>query len=308
MRFLGKKYLYLYTIISVLLLLSFSSFFNFRLNNLLASLTQKLIIQEVNPVRESYGFLRLETNEKLAKAAQLKAHDMIKRDYFDHLGPKGETPWSWLEKVDYQYAAAGENLAMNCNDPVLLINAWLDSPTHARNILNGYFTDIGIGIAEGNLGGKKTTVVVMFVARERTVSLGMAANINKDYEEIITNETKSTKPQNIAVIEKTTEKIKPEEPLVIKVVGEEDLYKENLFLAISEEKGIEVKGENPQRTIFQMAIIGEASEMFRIFLTCLYAGLIFFGLIDMLIRRERDTELLAHSIFVLILTTIIWIP
>ncbi len=304
MRFLGKKYLYFYTIISAILLIVLSPISSVRINTLLANLTQKLIVQEVNPVRESYGFLRLETNEKLTKAAQMKAQDMIKRDYFDHLGPEGETPWSWLEKADYEYAAAGENLAMDCNDPVILLDAWMNSPTHARNILNGYFTDIGIGIAEGNIGGRKTTVVVMFLGRERTVSLGMASNISEEYQKIITSETESVKPQTLFIAK---EEVKPEEPLVVRVVEEEDLYKENLFLAIAEEEaGIE--NTNPQRTAYQMAIVGEVPEMFRVFLTCLYAGLIFFGLVDMLIRKERNTALIAQSIFVLILTTIIWIP
>ncbi|MBU3942769.1 CAP domain-containing protein [Patescibacteria group bacterium] len=306
MRFLGKKYLYFYTIISAILLIVLSPISSVKINNLLANLTQKLIVQEVNPVRETYGFLKLETNKKLTKAAQMKAQDMVKRDYFDHLGPEGETPWSWLEKADYEYAAAGENLAMDCNDPVILINAWMNSPSHARNILNGYFTDIGIGIAEGVIDGRKTTVVVMFLGRERTVSLGMATNISDDYKEIIISETKSAKPQTLSIAK---EEVRPEEPLVVKVVEEEDLYKENLFLAIAEqEKGVGTENSNPQKTVYQMALIGETPEMFRVFLTCLYAGLIFFGLVDMLIRKERNTTLIAQSIFVLILTTIIWIP
>ena len=260
MRFLGKKYLYFYTIISVLLLIVLSPLSTVKLNSLLADLTQKLIVQEVNPVRESYGFLTLETNEKLTKAAQLKAQDMIKRDYFDHVGPEGETPWTWFNEVDYQYAAAGENLAMNCSDPVLLINAWLNSPSHARNILNGYFTDIGIGIAEGTMNGRKTNVVVMFLGRERTTSLSMASNMNEEYQEIAAAESGSVKPQRL-FIEEPIEEVKPSEPLVTKTVEEEDLYKENLFLSIVEKKQ-DINVSSSENTIFKMFLIDDAPAVF----------------------------------------------
>lgn len=137
-----------------------------KTDKLLAYLTQELIVQEVNPIRQEQGFLALKTNEKLTLAAQLKAQDMINRNYFEHIGPNGELPWAWLEKANYNFSAAAENLAIDVSQPKILVDAWLASPSHAKNILNGYFTDIGIGIASGELEGRKTTVVVMFLAKE----------------------------------------------------------------------------------------------------------------------------------------------
>ncbi len=139
------------------------SFLDFKINKFLANLTQQLIVQEVNPLREK----KLKINEKLTRAAQLKAEDIIARNYFDHTGPDGEPPWVWLDKVDYDYAAAGENLAIDVNDPKVLIDAWINSPSHAKNILNENFIDVGIGIAKGRIGDRKTIVVVMFLAREK---------------------------------------------------------------------------------------------------------------------------------------------
>ena len=83
MRFLDKKYLIFYAIISVALFVVLSPTLNIKINKLLSGLTQQLIIQEVNPIRETYGFLDLNINEKLTQAAQLKAQDMIERDYFE---------------------------------------------------------------------------------------------------------------------------------------------------------------------------------------------------------------------------------
>jgi len=299
MRFLGRKYLIFYTIISIFLFLVLSPVCDIKINKLLANLTQQLIVQEVNPVRENHGFLDLKVNQKLAKAAQLKAKDMVERGYFDHAGPEGELPWTWLEKVDYDYAAAGENLAMDFNDPVELINAWLNSPLHAKNILNGYFTDIGIGIADN--------IVVMFLGREKTNSLSLASNITDEYEEIIISEAKnSNKPQYLDI--KEIENVKPEESLVIKTVEEDDMYKENLILSAISDKNKIIKPTDSDIAVFQVFLLSDAPELVRIFLTILYAGILILSIIGLVIQNERDSAMIIPSIYLLILTTLIWLP
>lgn len=167
---ISKKIIIFYAVLAIFIsIIIFSPLCEFKISRLLANLTQQLIVQEVNPVRESYGFSDLKPNEKLNKAAQLKAEDMITRNYFSHTGPEGKTPWVWLDQVNYKYAAAGENLAVDVSDPKVLINAWLASPSHAKNVLNTNFTDIGIGIAKGKINDRKTIVVVMFLAKEKEI-------------------------------------------------------------------------------------------------------------------------------------------
>ena len=304
MIFLSKRYLVFYTIISVFLFLILSPFLSIRINKLVANLTEQLILEEVNPVRESYGFLDLEANEKLTKAAQMKAQDMIERNYFNHTGPDGEAPWTWLETVGYDYAAAGENLAINASDPVILMNAWLNSPSHAKNILNGYFTDIGIGIANGEIDGKKTTVVVMFLGREKTPSLELASNMSDDYKEIIIAEVeKSTKPQDIFNEDMDVE---PEQPIVIRTVSEEDLYKENLVLAALDKDNI--RETDSDITIFQIFLLNDTPRLFRLLLTVLYAGLAILAIVGITIRNKRDPSIVLRSAFLLLLTIFIWLP
>jgi hypothetical protein len=142
---------------------------------LFASLTQDAIVANVNPVREGEGVAPLHPDPLLAEAAQRKAEDMFARQYFAHIGPEGELPWVWLERVGYHYAAAGENLAIDFSDPNAVVNAWLNSPTHAANIRNNLFTDIGVGIANGTFEGRETTIVVMFLGRK--LSQATAATI-----------------------------------------------------------------------------------------------------------------------------------
>ena len=303
MRLLGKEYLFFYVIISIFAFLALSPIGNFSINNLLADLTQQLIIAEVNPIRESYGFLSLKVNKELTKAAEMKAQDMIDRDYFDHIGPEGETPWSFLSAADYDYVAAGENLAIDVGNTTSLVNAWLNSPSHAKNIFNGYFIDIGLGIAEGELDGRKTKVVVMFLGRERTENLAMASNISDDYEEIMVAEVeKSAKPRDLDVIEN----VKAEEILVTKNIDERALYRENLFLAATDEKITDLP--LPESKAMQIILLDDAPEVLRLMLTILYAGVIFLAMLELLFTRERKNDIIFNSMILLALTIFIWIP
>ncbi|MEX0877253.1 MAG: CAP domain-containing protein [Candidatus Spechtbacterales bacterium] len=140
-----------------------------------ARISQSIVVDQTNIQRQAQSQVSLKVNDKLVQAATMKAQDMIDRDYFSHNGPDGERPWVWLQRANYDYALAGENLAIDFFDPQTVVNAWMNSPSHARNILNDYFTDIGIGVAEGEFNGRQTTVVVMFLGREVSPTLQAVA-------------------------------------------------------------------------------------------------------------------------------------
>ena len=139
-----------------------------------AALTEQLVITQINPHRATVGVGILRVHPLLSQAAQSKAEDMLKRNYFSHTGPGGELPWIWMEGVGYTFSGAGENLAIDFSDPVALVTAWLNSPSHRKNVENGLFTDIGIGIATGDFDGRLTNVVVMFVGREYVPTVAAA--------------------------------------------------------------------------------------------------------------------------------------
>ncbi|OHA48689.1 MAG: hypothetical protein A2806_01020 [Candidatus Terrybacteria bacterium RIFCSPHIGHO2_01_FULL_48_17] len=132
----------------------------------LGALSEEVILAKVNPEREAVAVNPLRVDPLLSEAARLKAEDMIARDYFSHYDPDGSKPWIWFKRVGYTYAAAGENLAIDFSDPAALMNAWLASPSHAKNIHNGVFADVGIGIAKGNFQDRETAVVVMFLGNK----------------------------------------------------------------------------------------------------------------------------------------------
>jgi len=104
----------------------------------------------------------------LEQAAQQKAQDMIKNNYFAHTSPAGTSPWYWFDKVDYNYVAAGENLAKDFTDSKYLHQAWMNSSSHRANILNEKFQEIAIVIIEGKINGENTILAVQLFGKLAT--------------------------------------------------------------------------------------------------------------------------------------------
>lgn len=121
---------------------------------------EQQIIDLTNSARAEFGLKKLTYNHNLQEAAEAKAADMIKNNYFDHVSPTGISPWYFIRESNYSYQSAGENLAIDFTDQTNAVKAWLKSPTHRSNILDNDYTEIGLAIAEGEVKGFKTTVVV----------------------------------------------------------------------------------------------------------------------------------------------------
>lgn len=125
-----------------------------------ADILPQVIVEETNNNRISNNEPPLTSNLYLTMAARLKVDDMVKKGYFSHEGPDGTMAWNWMEKVNYAYSYAGENLAVNFFDARDVVNAWMNSPTHRDNILSSHFTEVGVAAARGVYQGKDTVFVV----------------------------------------------------------------------------------------------------------------------------------------------------
>ena len=121
-----------------------------------------VLTEQTNEEREDLGLAPLRENPLLVQAANLKAQDMAKNQYFAHNSPEGKTPWHWLREVGYSYQRAGENLAVNFYESGDITRAWMNSPTHKENIVKPNYTEIGIGIAQGVYQGRNTIFVAQF--------------------------------------------------------------------------------------------------------------------------------------------------
>jgi hypothetical protein len=136
-----------------------------------------VVINYANTDRSKAKEPALRENPLLARAAAEKALDMATRGYFSHTGPSGETPWTWLDKVGYNYVYAGENLAVNFFDSNDVHRAWMNSPAHRENVLDKKFTEIGVGTAQGKFQGRDSLYVVEFFgSTDSSFSLASSTN------------------------------------------------------------------------------------------------------------------------------------
>jgi len=127
---------------------------------LVSTVLPSVVVQLTNEERASNSELPLRRNVTLDNAAKLKAEHMAKNEYFSHFSPKGISPWHWFDEAGYVYAHAGENLAIHFTDSSEVVEAWMNSPTHRQNIVNGMYAEIGVGTAKGKFDGYDTVYVV----------------------------------------------------------------------------------------------------------------------------------------------------
>jgi len=88
-------------------------------------------------------------NDQLAKAAYDHSLDMRTHNYFSHTGLDGSDPGQRITAAGYSWDAWGENIANGYTTEQAVMNAWLASEGHCKNIMNGDFKDMGAG-REGN--------------------------------------------------------------------------------------------------------------------------------------------------------------
>lgn len=131
------------------------------------------VIRLVNLERKkaSLGYLRY--NVQLEDAAKAKAEDMLKNQYFDHYRPADKrSPWDFIEGAGYNYRKAGENLAIDFTSVDGAFGAWMQSDLHKKNILDGDFTETGVGYVVGEFEGHKALVVVQMFGKPTNVVFG----------------------------------------------------------------------------------------------------------------------------------------
>jgi uncharacterized protein YkwD len=115
----------------------------------------------INRERRRAGERPLRPNRRLRRAAQAHTENMAFGDYFEHVGPGGSsrsgggTPLARLRAVGYISSArvgyeVGENIAwgtLRLATPRAIVAAWMASPPHRANILDGRYRETGIGVS-----------------------------------------------------------------------------------------------------------------------------------------------------------------
>mgnify|MGYP003301468129 CR=1 FL=1 len=107
------------------------------------------VIRLTNEEREKEGLPALGTMTKLDKAALIRADEL--KEKYSHDRPDGTSCFTVLDDVNINgYSAVGENIALGQRSPEQVVQAWMNSDGHRRNIMNVQFEKIGVGYAENN--------------------------------------------------------------------------------------------------------------------------------------------------------------
>lgn len=107
----------------------------------------------VNAQRTAKGRSALTENAALAAAAQAHACDMARRAVLSHTGADGSEVQTRVQRQGYNWRLAAENIAYGTSlGSVGVVELWMNSSGHKRNILLRKAQVFGVGVARsGNL-------------------------------------------------------------------------------------------------------------------------------------------------------------
>ena len=83
-------------------------------------------------------------NEQLEAAARLHSADMYSKKYFSHTSPDGKKAGDRIEKAGYHWMMYGENIGMGYKNEKEVVEGWLKSPGHCKNIMNKDYKEMGV--------------------------------------------------------------------------------------------------------------------------------------------------------------------
>ncbi|MBN8190589.1 SafA/ExsA family spore coat assembly protein [Bacillus sp. NTK074B] len=121
------------------------------------------VVKLVNVERSKVGLPPLKENWELSRVARYKSEDMINKNYFSHTSPTYGSPFQMMKDFGISYQAAGENIAAGQRTPAEVVEAWMNSEGHRKNILSPTYTEIGVGYVKGGSYGHYWTQ--MFIKR-----------------------------------------------------------------------------------------------------------------------------------------------
>lgn len=188
---------------------------------MVSTILPAVIVDLTNDERSDGSLGTLRRSSVLDQAATLKAQDMATHEYFAHYSPDGVSPWYWFGAVSYNFVHAGENLAVHFTDSGDVVEAWMESPTHRANIMNGNYTEIGVGTAEGTYEGYPTVFVVQLFgtpAAEATVQAPAPAVAGASQTDIDSGGEEEVLSESVSLSEQVTIHEAEPQPVVMEEV------------------------------------------------------------------------------------------
>ncbi|MEU4210554.1 sigma-70 family RNA polymerase sigma factor [Streptomyces sp. NPDC026206] len=116
------------------------------------------VVDLVNSERAKAGCSPVTSNSLLDAAAQGHSDDMAARGFFNHTNPDGKGPGERVTAAGYKWSTYGENIAYGQQSAASVMDSWMNSDGHRKNILNCSFKEIGVGINQAPGGPRWTQV------------------------------------------------------------------------------------------------------------------------------------------------------
>lgn len=114
---------------------------------------EEAVVTLTNQQRLAAGCPPVTWQPTLARAALVHAQDMVRRDYFEHVSPSGQSPADRAELLGFT-GGVGENLALGYETADDAVTGWMESPGHRANILDCRFGLIGVSYVDATIESK----------------------------------------------------------------------------------------------------------------------------------------------------------
>ena len=121
---------------------------------------ERRILQLTNEARRKNGLSPLYPDNDLTARARAKSDDMLINKYFSHTSPDGKTIKDRFQEekpASFQtISRIGENIYMGDRfdystdvktQARMIVDGWMTSPGHRRNILDPNYTHLGVGVS-----------------------------------------------------------------------------------------------------------------------------------------------------------------
>ena len=119
---------------------------------------ERSVLAEMNRVRAQHGLAPLRFDASLQRAARAHTRSMVSRNVFTH----GDFA-SRMRRFGARGPFLAENLAWgsgSASTPRALVQMWLNSPPHRRNLLRPGFRRVGVGAMMATFSGASGARVV----------------------------------------------------------------------------------------------------------------------------------------------------
>ncbi len=85
-------------------------------------------------------------NDKLETAAQKHSDWMSENNKLSHTGENNSSAGDRITAEEYTWNAYGENIAEGYTTEEAVVQGWLDSEGHCKNIMSGNFSEMGVAL------------------------------------------------------------------------------------------------------------------------------------------------------------------